>query len=199
MTASAPGRGLSAPNAAAAGERVARPVAFARLAFDSETLALTNAPFDVTWGGTTYVGVGHFGGIEAVEEGVELQAYRVRLTLNGIPTALVSVALGQHYQGRQANLSLGFLDDGHRLLDDPFTLFRGRMDTMTIALGETASIVLTVESRLADWERPRVRRYNNADQQQRHPGDRFFEFAEQTAERNIVWPAGSFFDRAAHS
>ena len=193
MTASAPGRGLAAANAAAAGEQVVRPLLFALLAFESEALAVTNAPFDLTWGGTTYRGVGQLGGVEAVEEGIELQAYRVALRLNGVPAALAAIALGEHYQGRAATLSMGFLDEGHALVDTPFTLFRGRMDGMTITLGETASIVLTVESRLADWERPRVRRYNNADQQQRYPGDRFFEFAEQTAERNVIWPAASFF------
>lgn len=189
------GRGLVAANAAAAAAPVVRPLLFALLAFDSAPLAVTNAPFDIAWGGDSYRGVGQFGGVEAVEEGVELQAYRIALRLNGVPVALTAIALNEHYQGRTATLSLGFLDAGHALVDTPFTLFRGRMDSMTVSIGETASILLTVESRLADWERPRVRRYNNADQQQRFPGDRFFEFAEQTAERNVIWPASSFFRR----
>lgn len=195
MTTS-PGRGLSSGNAGAASARVVRPLLFALLEFDSAPLAVTNAPFDVSWGGETYLGVGQLGGVEAVEEGVELQAWRVGLRLNGVPAALAAIALGEHYQGRAATVSLGFLDAGHALVDTPFTLFRGRMDGMTVTIGETASIVLTVESRLADWERPRIRRYNNADQQQRFPGDRFFEFAERTAERHIVWPAARFFTRA---
>ena len=195
MTDPSPGRGLDAANVAAAEAAVARPLLFALLDFDSAPLAVTNAPFDITWGGTSYRGVGQFGGVEAVDEGVELQAYRVGLRLNGVPASLAAIALGEHYQGRTATLSFGFLDEGHGLVATPFTLFRGRMDGMTISIGETASILLTVESRLADWERPRTRRYNDADQQQRYPGDRFCEFAERTAERNIIWPSSSFFSR----
>ena len=48
---------------------------------------------------------------------------------------------------------------------------------------------LTVESRFAAWDRPLVRRYNNADQQTRYPGDKGLEFVEQTAEKQIVWGA----------
>ena len=189
----APGYALSALNAAAASERVVRPLLFAELDFASETLRLTTAPYDIGWGGNSWQGIGHFGGVEAVEEGVELQAYRLRLRLNGIPTALISIALGEAYQGRAATLYLGFLNEGHQLIDTPDRLFAGRMDAMTITAGETGSIALDVESRLADWERARIRRYNNADQQQRYPNDEGLEFAEQMAVKEIVWPAASFF------
>ena len=188
-----PGYALSALNAAAALERVVRPLLFCKLEFAGQTLRMTTAPFDIAWGGDSYSGIGHFGRIEAVEEGVELQAYRLRLILNGIPTSLVAIALGEAYQGRTATLALGFLDAGHKLIDLPDTIFEGRMDVMAITAGETGSIALVVESRLADWERPRVRRFNDADQQQRYPGDRGLAFAEQMAAREIVWPAASFF------
>lgn len=193
MADASPGYELSSANATAAADRVVRPVLFAQLDLDAETLRLTDAPFDFGWGGNVYQGIGHLGRLEPVEEAVELQAYRIRMILNGIPTALLSIALGTNYQGREAVLSLGFLSAAHKLLDDPFTLFRGRMDTMSIVAGETASIALEVESRLADWERPRVRRYNDADQQQRYPGDKGLEFAEQMSSKQIVWPSASFF------
>lgn len=188
-----PGYVLSTLNAAAARARVVRPLLFCALDFASQTMRLTTAPFDIAWGGHSYSGIGHLGGIEAVEEGVELQAYRLRMTLNGIPLALISIALGEAYQGRSATLFLGFLDEGHRLIDSPDTIFRGRMDRMIVTAGETGSIGLDVESRLADWERPRIRRFNDADQQQRYPDDKGLAFAEQMAAREIVWPAASFF------
>ena len=191
--AASPGYGLSSLNRAAAAERVVRPLLFCALEFASETLRMTTAPFDIAWGGQVYTGTGHLGRIEPLEEGVELQAYRLRLILNGIPLSLISIALGEDYQGRAATLYLGFLDDQHRLVDTPDTIFKGRMDIMTVTAGETGSIALDVESRLADWERPRVRRFNNADQQQRYPDDKGLEFAEQMAAKEIVWPAASFF------
>jgi len=42
---------------------------------------------------------------------------------------------------------------------------------------------------MADFARPNVIRYTNADQQQRYPGDRFFEFTEQMAEKSVAFPS----------
>ena len=109
--------------------------------------------------------------------------------------SLVALALGEDYQGRAALISLAFLEAGHRPLDAPVVLFRGRMDVMRITAGETAAIDLVCESRLADWERARVRRFNNADQRQRFPDDRGLEFVPQMVEKELVWPARSFFRR----
>ena len=188
-----PGYDIPAAAAAAAIGRVVRPVLLAELDFASGDILVTDAPFDILLGGKTYRGVGHFGGISAVEESVELQAYSLTLRLNGIPVALLAIALGEHYQGRSAVVSLALLDEAHRPVDAPLVLFRGRMDVMRITAGETASIDLVCESRLADWERARVRRFNNADQQQRFPDDKGLEFVPQMVEKELVWPARSFF------
>jgi hypothetical protein len=40
---------------------------------------------------------------------------------------------------------------------------------------------------LADWDRPRVRRYNAADQAITDSADKGFEFVPQMVERNIRW------------
>lgn len=61
------------------------------------------------------------------------------------------------------------------------------MDQLTYQLGQTAALRLTGESRLADWMRPRVRRYNNADHQALHPGDKFFEHTEKQIEQVYRW------------
>jgi len=61
------------------------------------------------------------------------------------------------------------------------------MDTMDVELGTTASITVAAESRLADWDRPRVRRYNAADQNISYPSDKGFEFVPQMVEKSIRW------------
>ena len=194
-----PGRGLSSANESASLDRVIRPVLFFELAIDdgspTEIVRASDAPYPIAWGGHEWTGVGTFIQISAAEETTELKAPGIVATLNGVDPGLVSIALGRHIQGSPVTIYLGFLDEGHQLIDTPFILFRGRADTMPIKLGQTASIRLTVESVLADWDRPRVRRYNNADQQQRFPSDRFFEFAEQTVDKDIIWPSRQFFER----
>lgn len=52
----------------------------------------------------------------------------------------------------------------------------------------SSQIVVTAESRLAGWERPRVRRFNDADQKKQYPTDRFFEGMTEGVEVEIVWP-----------
>lgn len=173
--------------AAAARALVVRPVLLVRMDFASGVVRATDAPFDVTAAGETYLGLGQLGGVSAVSEGAELQAYAVQLTLSGIPAELVSLALLEAYQGRDIRISLLLLDETHQAVGAPVLLFRGRMDTMEIELGATATITLSVQNRLADWDRPRIRRYTHADQKLDYPDDKGFAFIAQMAEKTIYW------------
>ncbi len=173
--------------AAAARAQVVRPVLLVRMDFATGLVCATDAPFDVTADGETYLGLGQLGGVSAVPEGAELQAYAVQLTLSGIPSELVSLALLDAYQGRDVRISLLLLDEAHKAVGAPVLLFRGRMDTMDIELGTTAVITMTVQNRLADWERPRIRRYTHEDQKLDYPDDRGFAFIAQMAEKTIYW------------
>ena len=76
---------------------------------------------------------------------------------------------------------------GQRISADPIGPFIFKMDQLSFQLGETATIRLTAESRLADWNRPRVRRSNSADHRALHPDDRFFEYVESQVEAVHRW------------
>lgn len=180
-------REISSLTLAAGKADVARPVLLARLDFASGIVRATSAPFNIEAEGETYTGIGNLGTISAVPEGAELQSYAVELTLSGIPAELVSLALADQYQGREARLYLALLDDGHRVIGAPLLIFRGQMDTLDIELGQTATLRLAVQSRLADWERPRLRRYTQEDQQADYPEDKGFEFVPQMVEKTIYW------------
>ena len=180
-------RTLSPLTAAAAQDQVVRPIILAQMEFESGTVTVTDAPFSLTYDGVTYTGVGQLGAISAVEEGAELQSYAINLSLSGIPSELVSLALLDAYQGNDIRLSLALLDKGHTIIGTPMLLFRGRMDTMDIELGETATITLTAQSRMADWERARLRRYTDEDQRTEYPSDKGFEYIAQMAEKTIYW------------
>lgn len=161
---------------------------FAELAFDAGALRVTNAGYDQTWNGHTWTGVGQLGSIDAVQEGADLQAYGIRLALSGIPPDYVAAALGEHYQGRPCKVWLAFLDPAsYAVLADPVLVFSGRMDTMDVDMGSTATITVSAESRLIDLERARVRRFNHEDQQIDYPGDKGFEFVALMVERELLW------------
>lgn len=164
-----------------------RYVLMTRLDFASGIIAANTGVSTISFGGDDYLGVGNFGDISAVSENIASRPYSISLTLSGVPTELISTALGEQYQGRDAKIFLAMLDDGHQLIADPVLLFRGRMDTMDMIIGSTATISLTVQSRMADWDKSRVRRYNHEDQIVRQPADKGFEFVPQMVERTLVW------------
>jgi hypothetical protein len=68
------------------------------------------------------------------------------------------------------------------------TVFTGEMDEMNIQFGaDTVTISLAVESRLVDLNRPRIRRYTDADQQSRFSGDLAFEFVTRLQDEDLQW------------
>lgn len=148
---------------------------------------LTNAGYTFTWGGFDWLGIGTLGSISAISEGSALQMYGCSLTLSGIPPEIIATAFSQGYQGRGAVVRLAPLNTDYSFIADPVVVFKGRMDTMDIEVGSSATVTLSVESRLTDWERPRIRRYNNEDQKTEYPNDLGFQFVDQMIEKDLKW------------
>lgn len=180
-------RALSTLTQSASQNAVVRPIILAALDFSSGMVRVNDTPFDITIEENTYYGLGQLGGISSVQEGAELQSYNIEMTLSGIPPELISLALLDHYQGRDVDISLVLLDEEHIMIGDPTLLFRGRMDTMTISLGEKAIITVVAQNRMADWDRARIRRYTHEDQIIDYPDDKGLEFITQMAEKTIYW------------
>lgn len=189
-------REIDSAVATAARAEVVRPVALVSMAFDTGTTRATSAPYDITidadGDGTaeTFLGVGNLGRVGAVQETSELRATNVELELSGIPSELLSLALAEHYQGRTARLWVLLVDEDHAPVGPACLVMRGRMDTMVIERGETATIRLNVESQLVDLERPRALRWTDADQQNLFTGDRGFSFVSQAVEKKLAWGKG---------
>lgn len=155
--------------------------------FESGPIYLHDGQGTLTWDGNDYRGVGNYGGISQVEEDSEQSASQVSFYLSGIDPTMISIALGEHYQGREVISYIAFLNADAQIILDPVIEFRGRMDNMDITLGRMATIELRAVDERADWDRPRIGRWNNADQQARYPGDKGFEFAEETNNKEIQW------------
>lgn len=185
-------RGLASANlTAVAGEIVTRTIAVA-LEFPSGVARWNGSTMDIVIGGETFLGIGVLGSVSVVEEGAETRAYGMTVGVTGIPRDAVALALTQEYQGRAATLWEVQLDATGAPIGTPPIIFRGRMDQMSVQLGETASVTVRLENRLADWDRPRVRRYTHEDQSRAYPGDKGLEFVTSTVEKDIVWPASNW-------
>ncbi len=190
-------RELTAAAETASQAGVARPVMLVELDFPSGFVRVnsTDRTIALDPGGSPsqaedFLGIGRLGSVSAIAESSELQASGVKLSLSGIPPSHIAAAF-ERAQGRPGRIWLGFLDETYRLVIDPVLVFSGLIDDTTIDLGSLAKVTLSVENRMIAWERPKVRRYTNEDQQQRFADDKFFEFVNPTVEKELLWGVGS--------
>jgi len=160
---------------------------FVELVFPSGTLRFTNAGHSIAWDGETWLGAGNLARVEPITEVASAQAAALNVQFSGIDPAYVSAILDDHYQGNPARIWIATLNAEMEVLDDPVLVFQGRMDEPYVTIGETAEVQLALENRFADWDRPRLRMYSDADQKSRHPGDRFFEYIASMESTSIHW------------
>lgn len=138
---------------------------------------------DKTIEGNTYSGAGSLITISGLEEAVDLSAKNATVSLSGIPEEIVSLALQEPYQNRACRILFGVTD-----VTDVVEVFGGFMDVMSIQdSGDTSSITVTVESKLVQLERSKIRRYTEESQKARHPNDTFFSFVTDLQDKEIVW------------
>lgn len=158
--------------------------------------------------GTSWVGTGNLLNISAIEETSELAVKGATLTLSGVPSEVLSLALSEPYQGRVCNIYFGTLSQGsllqesssYILLQDGSRInletgekgfneiFSGYMDQMNIEeSGETSTIQLLVENKLVDLERARVARFTSGYQKSIYAGDLGLDFVEDLQDKQISW------------
>jgi hypothetical protein len=182
-------RDLNASLANAVIDTVVAPAFFFKAEFDSGDVLAWSGYGDITWGGDTYLGIGDFGGVDKVDETSDVRANGCTLTLSGIPSQLLAIALTEPYQGRPCTLFLGALNlTSGAIIGTPYPLISGRMDVMTIEEGATTgTITLTVENRLIELFRTKERRYTHEDQQIDFSGDLGLEYVAGLQEKPINW------------
>jgi hypothetical protein len=180
-------RPITGTSSTALAQSQVRAVVFVEMDFPDGFLRMNNSAQDMAWGGYTWLGIGRVGSIDPIGEGMTLEARGLRFSISGVQPDHIALALGQQYQGRSCKVWFAPLDESYTVLPDPVLIFNGRMDVMDIDMGTTATITVSAESRLADWDRPRVRRYNAADQAITDSADKGFEFVPQMVEKNLRW------------
>lgn len=161
-------------------------VYFVQLDF-SVPMRLCTAGYDMAWNGFQWLGVGLVGTIDPIQEQATLEAIGVSMSISGVPSDLIAITLTEQYQGKPCQIWVAPLAEDLQLLSQPIKVFSGRLDTMDTDVGETATITVSAESRMVAWDKAKVRRYNNEDQQSRYPGDRGFEFVAQMVEKELLW------------
>ena len=167
-------------------DAVISPFFAVELLFDSQTIRTWTGNKDVTIDGNTYTGTGELLGISSIEETPEIAARGATLTLTGIPSNLISLAMQTPYQGRVCNIYFGIVNGN--TYSNLTEIFSGYMDEMNIDEGyEYATIELKVENKLVDLERARVRRYTSEYQKSKFPNDKGLDFVEAIQGKAVLW------------
>ncbi len=170
------------------------PILLVKLEFDTasppDELRLWTGIGDLTFNSQIYTGAGHLLSFSAIEESDELKAVGLTVTISGIPSEFISIALATDYMGRPATVWFGVLSgDPPALVADPVPIFAGLIDTMPIEDGgDAATIEIQIENHLVRLENARIRYYTDEDQQLEYPGDLGLEFVVALNDgRKLVW------------
>lgn len=151
------------------------------LLFDSGALRLWTGFGNRTINGQVYTGTGSLMQFSNAEESADLSAKTAEVTLSGLNSSLVALALAEPYQGRWARLFVGITT-----ITDVVEIFSGEMNTMDIFdSGETATIKLSIDSKLIQLEKTPALRYTQESQEALYPGDTFFAFVAGLADQTI--------------
>lgn len=154
------------------------------LFFDAGTLRLWSGTGDKVLGGNTYTGTGSLLSVGGIEESDGLTAAGANITLNGVDTSIVSLAIQEPYQNRACRILVGSGSNS-------FEVFSGFMDTMTIEdTGDTCQINISVESRLILLDRKVPLRYTQETQNTLYPGDTFFSKVTSLQDKKVSWKMG---------
>ena len=176
-------RDLTTTTLDAIDDSVVYPFFAVELLFDNDAIRMWTGQGTLDIGGNDYTGVGDILDISAIEETAEMAVKGATITLSGVSSEALSLALSQPYQGRVCNIYFGIM--GELAANQ---LFAGYMDQMNISDGGgTTSIELMVENRLIDLERARVARFSSAYQKVLFPDDLGLDFVEDLQDKKIVW------------
>lgn len=143
----------------------------------------------------TYVGSGNLLEIANIEESGEVRATGTKITLSGIPSSILAEVLTETAEGVEVDIYFGVLDtidNRTQIVDTPYKLFSGYIDTMSIIeTGNESSIQVSVESKLISLERAKDRRYTDRDQKELFSGDKGLEFVDDLQDKEIIWGGGT--------
>jgi hypothetical protein len=140
---------------------------------DGSTVRYWTGVGTLTWNSQSWLGTGALIGLGQIDETDDIKAQSASVTVNGVPSSMVSLFAQSLGAGKQGIVRLAMLNSSNAVIADPKIIFRGRLDGATIDEKNVESPVatLTYEHELADLKRPREWRYTAEHQKKLYPGD----------------------------
>lgn len=162
---------------------------FLKITFRSETSYISTLPCNFSWGGQMWIGAGSMGKVGVIEEGLNVEARGITVTLSGIDSALLSESLSDIKLGAGATLYLGFFQpNALALVTTPVVLFAGVVDQPSITMADDkVEISLAIESSLIRLQRSSNLMLTPADQKIDHPDDTGMDQVQLLAWQALRW------------
>mgnify|MGYP003132957622 CR=1 FL=1 len=160
--------------------------------FDSGDVRVWSGDGDLSVGGENYLGVGTLLQISGAEDNLELTSTGVSVSLAGMDATVLNLALTENYQNRFLTIFLGFLSGSTDVSVGTMTVFKGRMQSMTINDDPNGSIIqIDAENRLIDLNRPSNLRYTKESQKYIDSSDSCFNRVQALADKEVIWGKSS--------
>lgn len=161
------------------------------LTVNTATYTIANSYGPITYAGTTYVGLGHFIGMNEIQDDLRATTAQLQLSLSGIPkdsgeaglgtwSSYVSLILNSKLKGSRVRVYRAFFNDDYQILTDSVSLrFSGYVSnyslsdtTDTTEFNDAYTCVLNLTNVLGILERRIAgRRTNSTDQKFLYPTD----------------------------
>ena len=131
---------------------------------------LGNRTINVRGADQVFAGTGALLNIAAAEEVGDLSAKAMTISLTGLDSSIISLAMGE------------------KSVPSVVEIFSGQMDTMQITdEPDMSTVVMTIESKLVELERSRNWRYTDESHKSRHSGDTFFSYVQSIQDQQVAW------------
>lgn len=163
--------------------------------FVSETMRLWNGTGTLDVAGSEWRGVGAAGSIDGLPQTRRVTADKVTFSLSGIDEQVQRIAArGQaDVEQRPVLVWLQLFGDDWQPAGARIPAWWGLMQRLRATRapqsdGAVRVIAVEAENPYAGRSRPPAGRYTDADQQARHPGDRFFRYVSLQRNKTTTWP-----------
>jgi len=159
---------------------------FVELQLASGTARFWSGVGDKTYDSNTYTGLGDLTGMEFPAETSSGAANGLNLSISGIRAENISFTL-ENYQYRPATIYLAALDSSDAIIADPYRIFDGFIDVMTIFDDEAQANISVKLEGYAYGVGPSSSRYTNEDQKRSYATDTGLQYVRSLSQKTIYW------------
>ena len=153
---------------------------------------ITNAPWDINYGGNNYISAGALMSFDAVQENIGFEITRLSITIGGIvpmpgdSDPFLKKILSLDYIDRPVSIVRAYYN--HDSYIDSVLIYSGYINNGTAGVGlETgAAVRIETSNNWSNFNLVAGRLTNDAKQQSFYPGDRGFEYCKQV-QKQVEW------------